>query len=366
MKKLKTTERNEIKIEKNGGGFKFEFNTGFYEIFRSELEKFFSLLEYPYKCIRIPVTYKKRNITENIGKIYDNIGHLYNVNLYHNQSSSLVNGKKPALFAQTHLLRIFESMKHALAKSNISVEEINRKLKTILLQCRNIGTDQNDCPTHASDTQDKFCLKRISEIPENEQFSTGTIINLDGSRTGTETNSYKLESKSEQIIDSIVPDRPIPNDRVSKTNISLDVIFQEIQVVKGILLNHMHSTSEAFAGIRDEIVGINNVCKIRSQAVESKIENITESTVALKKELSNMSTTLKSRLQSITDRIGSSQLKKDNDNKTSRSNSGTMSYKTSTSTNNVNESVHVDSLRAEKPMPNKSSDHNRSKPRESC
>ena len=123
----------------------------------------------------------------------------------------------------------------------------------------------------------------------------------------------------------------------------------------------MHSTSKAFAGIRDEIVGIKNVCKIRSQAVESEVENITESTVALKKELSNVSTTLKSRLQSITDHIGSSQLKKDNENKTSRSNSETMSNKTSTSTNNVNESVHVDSLHAEKSMPNKSSHHNRSK-----
>ena len=169
-------------------------------------------------------------------------------------------------------------------------------------------------------------------------------------------------NQSEQIIDSTVPDIPISNDRVSKTNISLDVVFQEIQEVKGILLNHVHSTSEAFAGIRHEIVGIKNVCKVRSQAVESKVENITESTVALKKELSNVSTTLKSQLQSITDRIGSSQLKKDNDNKTSRSNSGTMSNKTSTSTNNVNEYVHVDSLRAEKPMPNKLSDHNRSKP----
>ena len=121
-------------------------------------------------------------------------------------------------------------MKHALAKSNISVEEVNRKFKAILLQCRNIGTDQNDCPTLASDTKGKFCLKSIlsiSEIPENEQSSTGTIINLDGSRTGTETNSYKLESKSEQIIDSVLPDIPISNDRVSKTNISLNVIFQE-------------------------------------------------------------------------------------------------------------------------------------------
>ena len=101
LKKLKTTERNEIKIEKTGGEFKFEFNTGFYEIFRSELEKFFSQLDYPYKCIRIPVTNKKGNITENICKIYDNIGHLYTVNLYHTQSSSLVNGKNSALFVQT-------------------------------------------------------------------------------------------------------------------------------------------------------------------------------------------------------------------------------------------------------------------------
>ena len=140
------------------------------------------------------MTNKKGNITENICKIYDNIGHLYNVNLYHTQNSSLVNGKNSALFVQTHLLRIFKSMKHALAKSSISVEEVNRKLKAILLHCHNIGTDQNDCPTPASDTQDKFCLKSISEIPENEQSSTGTIINLDGSRTGNETNSYKLES----------------------------------------------------------------------------------------------------------------------------------------------------------------------------
>ena len=41
LKKLKTTEKNEIKIEKNGGGFMFEFNMRFYEIFNNELEKFF-------------------------------------------------------------------------------------------------------------------------------------------------------------------------------------------------------------------------------------------------------------------------------------------------------------------------------------
>ena len=47
-------------------------------------------------------------------------------------------------------------MKHALAKSNTSVEEVKRKFKAILLQCRNIDTDRNDCPTPAFDIQEYF------------------------------------------------------------------------------------------------------------------------------------------------------------------------------------------------------------------
>ena len=84
----------------------------------------------------------------------------------------------------------------------------------------------------------------------------------------------------------------------------LNDLLREISEVKDILLNHELSTSRAFEGIKDEIKSIKNLCKVRSDAVESKVEEINDSMVTLKNELSNVSSSVNKKLQSISDQIG--------------------------------------------------------------
>ena len=76
----------------------------------------------------------------------------------------------------------------------------------------------------------------------------------------------------------------------------LNDLLREISEVKDILLNHELSTSRAFEGIKDEIKSIKNLCKVRSDAVESKVEEINDSMVTLKNELSNVSSSVNKKL----------------------------------------------------------------------
>ena len=83
----------------------------------------------------------------------------------------------------------------------------------------------------------------------------------------------------------------------------------------GTLLNHVHSTSRAFEGIKDEIKSIKSLRKVRSDAVESKVEEINDSTITLKNELSNVSFSVnKKKLQSISDRLRQTKPSKDTQN----------------------------------------------------
>ena len=170
-KKLKATERVPVNIEQTGGGVKYDFNTRFYELFRCELEKFFSSLETTMRCVRIPVSDNMGNFTECFYKIYGTDGHLYTVNMYHTRSSSLVNGKNTSQFVQTRFVKVLESMKKSMNSTNTTVEEVNRQIKAILLQCRKINIkkdiESDDCQRPSTSNQSaKLPLPSISETSE--------------------------------------------------------------------------------------------------------------------------------------------------------------------------------------------------------
>ena len=211
-------ERVPFYIEQTGGGVKFHFNTGFYELLKNEQETFFSWRENTMRCVRIPVSDSKGNITECIYKIYGTDGHLYTVNMYHTRSSSLVNGKSVSLFLQPHFVSVLESMKNCM---NTKVEEVNRKIKAILLQCRkvNASKDSNDFePFAVSDHSGKSPLTSISEISENDW--------KDKEETIIRRRSKPLLSKSNngRNVDSTTPNHIDFSD--APLNISLDRLIE--------------------------------------------------------------------------------------------------------------------------------------------
>ena len=217
---------------------KYDFNTGFYELFRCELEKIFSSLETTMRCVRIPVSDNKGNFAECIYKIYGTDGHLYTVNMYHTRSSSLVIGKNTSLFVQTHFVNVLESMEKIMKSTNTTVEEVNRRIKAILLQCRKINiskdTESDDCQRPSTSNQSaKLPLPSISETSEIVQEEKEDKIIRSNPMLSKPGNGRNIDSTTLNHTDS--------NDDL--LNPILNDLLREISEVKDILLNHVHSTS---------------------------------------------------------------------------------------------------------------------------
>ena len=70
--------------------------------------------------------------------------------------------------------------------------------------------------------------------------------------------------------------------------------FKEIREVKDILLMHVHSTSKFIGGAKDEISSIKNMCKVRSDVLQAKVEVVTNSTISI-----NQSTECTDRLANL-------------------------------------------------------------------
>ena len=147
-------------------------------------------------------------------------------------------------------------------------------------------------PSATSDQSGKSPLPRISEISGNDW--------KDKEETIIRHRSNPLLSKSN--IDSTTPNHIDSND--ASLNISLNDLFREILEVKDILLTHVHSTSQASDGIKAEITSIKNLCIVRLDSVQSKVEEVTDTTVTRQKDLSNVSSNVNNKLQSISDRLG--------------------------------------------------------------
>ena len=204
------------------------------------------MLENTVRCVRIPVSDSKGNFTECIYMIYGTDGHLYTVNMYHTRSSSLVNGKSASPFLQTHFVSVLESMKKCMNTTNTTLEEVNWKMKAILLQCRKIkaSKDSDDFePSTTSDESGKSPLPSILEISENAQ--------VDKEETIIRCHSNPLLSKSNNglNVDSTTPSQIDSN--YTPLNISLDNLFREILLeVKDILLTHVCYESNITRGSR--------------------------------------------------------------------------------------------------------------------
>ena len=168
------------------------FIPGFTKFSNEHWKSIFLFLRNPLKCVRIPVTDNKDNVTETIYKLYGADGHLYTVNTYHTRSTSLVNGKYTDLFMKTHFFSILEYIKKYLNMSNTSVEEVNSKVIAILLKC---GHKNNCKNTHSDSTSTTATQNKCICLPSTSKDSLrATNINKDSNDTRTGPHSNTQES----------------------------------------------------------------------------------------------------------------------------------------------------------------------------
>lgn len=74
--KLDATEKQPLTVTETGGGVKLELNTGFYELFKSAAEEFYSSDNRLFFCTKVPVKDKTGANVETKYKVTEGKDHL--------------------------------------------------------------------------------------------------------------------------------------------------------------------------------------------------------------------------------------------------------------------------------------------------
>ena len=273
--KLKSTDRDDISIIQTGGGVKFMFSTGMYELIKLSAESFYNSTDLTNKCQILPVLDTQGSLVETKYKITQGRKTVYTLNMYHTKSSCLVNGKRANIFIDTDLPEILKIVETNLVSSGVSVSEVNDSIKDILHTCT---IDKNRKCKRKDNVQ-------IKALPLNSSAAEEDCQVVEMVENCTQTNPDISVKKNEQT--------QTPPD-------SLD-INKTVQELRATLETHIRTTSRQFEEIKDILNSIKIQNRCNSKTSSDEVEIVRKSTEEIQHQIKGVDTALMRRFQSISD-----------------------------------------------------------------
>ena len=305
-KKLRFTDRVPMEIEESGGGINIRFNTGTYELMKSEIFQFFNADNRQYSSVvQIPVSDLDGNVVETKFKVKQSDSSLFTLNMYHTKCSYLVNGHDPWHFVEVDLPNIFKVIEDKLNEQDLSICDVNLQIKQILQDCkrtdRHTNVTINECRSTCVDAEGSSGEQKMTDEEQHQPCATVTENDI--------SEQPRIESC----------DRP----SVSMAEI-LHFIQSEVINLKSTFDHYIKVNDEKFSQLRDEIVSIKKQNSHLSRTTQDSLNALHESAQTVNAEVKNCTDSLHKRLQSVTDKLKNDNLSRRNE--ISYDNNGSVSF----------------------------------------
>lgn len=296
-KKFHATEREEITVTETGGGMKFSFNAGTYELLKLASEEFFGSVDQPYSCNRIPVHDKKGNLVETKYKMASGMTSYYTLNMYHTKCTCLVNGKQTAYFMETDLPKIIDLVEDNLQSENTSVNEVNENIKKLITVYYKSSENDQDAEVDSSpassntNANTSTCANNEDESEEecpsdgmdssflSQSMLSDSMIVCEESEISLSLRNSETESTSNDIINIIA------------------VLQKSVDAMRVSIENHVVTTNNHFGQIKDEVQSLKKQLAVISKDSYKQVEEVRESTEGMKTKLDKTTETVLRRLQ---------------------------------------------------------------------
>lgn len=291
-KKLRATETDDFSVIYTGGGVKFEFNAGSYELLKLATAKYFAKEQNGVKYQEFIAEDQQGNQVERRYKATRGKQALYTLNLYHTKCSCLVNGRHTSYFMETDLNEILNIIEESVKGS--SLEEVNRTIKEIILQYySSVRKDDDTCSCTSTENNNDItptdiittsCHSIDCQVDEGQDKIYRTV--------SVQTNCPEIPFQERNMLDI-----------TTSVYSLLSTIQKELSGVKSALMQHIADTKIHFSRIEDEITSVKKRCTLNGQVTEKQIETVQDSTssiqMVVQKEVDNAQKRFHSIIESL-------------------------------------------------------------------
>lgn len=298
-KKLSATKIQMLTVTETGGGVKFAFSTGMYELFKLAADEYFMSDSMKTHCKKITVSDKNNAVVETKYKVNVNTGQ-YTVNMYHTRCSCLVNGKRTSQSVTSDVNDFISKVGKHLSEENCTIEQFNKHIRDMISgYCA-----QQSVSSESAESTSRLCLTEPASSMDSGGNSTEVT---NGGNVNVVMNTCMSDKSSQTEQENITNGM---DELMNKPGISLADLYRQIlninlvlKDVKQTLENHTCDTNQQFSQLLDDIANVKKQSSVNNSVTNGYIEDISGKNTQLHDEISKMSNTMQKWLQSIFDTL---------------------------------------------------------------
>ena len=276
------TDRQDIVIERTGGGIVLKLNAGSYQLLKYAARSYYTSESLALTCTITPVFDKKGCLIETKYRLTKGRSGLYTLNLYHTRCSALVNGKADQHFIETDLPNIIKLAEQNLSDNNTTLSELNNHVSESL---RCLTAQEYDMNKSANEE-----ITPIIDTPDTEVSSDDQTLLSESAFQTTLTNSSS---------DCSTPLKPKSSSDI------LSSIHSDILAVKHTLQSHINETEKQVSILKDEIHSVKRQNSLLCQRLQEEMEQLQHAMKAIELKVVESSQSIFRRVQSLEDQVRS-------------------------------------------------------------